>query len=69
MFQPEGDPGQHAVDAEDTGGDGKMQRRASPPSGSRGEPVGVLQSQTAPAATGGAGTAHTATSHTAGGTA
>lgn len=57
-FQPEGDPGQRAVDAEDIGGDGAMQRRASPPTGSGGEPAGLPQSHAAPAAARGAGTTH-----------
>lgn len=67
LFKPEGDPGQCAVDAKDIGGYGEMQRRSSPPSGSGGEPPGLLQSQTAPAATWGAGTSHRATGQAAGG--
>lgn len=67
LFHPEGDPGQRAVDAKDIGGDGEMRRRTSPPSGSGGEPAGLLQSQTAPAATWGAGTSHRATGQAAGG--
>lgn len=69
LFEPAGDPGQYAVDAEDVGGDGDMQRRASPPTGSGGEPAGFLQSQTSAAAAGGARTSHPAASRSAGGTA
>lgn len=50
LFQPEGDPGQCAFDAEDTGADGEMQRGASPAAGVGGEPGRLLPSRTAPAA-------------------
>lgn len=65
---PTGDPGQCAVDPNDTGGDGEVQRRAPPPAGSRGEPAGLLPGQAAPAAAGGAGKTHPVSSLAAGGT-
>lgn len=67
VFQCEGDPGQCAVNAEDTGGGGEMQRRASPTTGSRGEPDGLLPSQSPSATARGARTGRSAASLTAGG--
>lgn len=65
--QSKGDPGQRAVDAEDAGGDGAMQTRASPPTGNRGETGDLLQSQTAAEEAQRVGTSHPARSLTAGG--
>lgn len=68
LFHPEGDPGQRAVHAEDVRRDGEVQSRAPAPSGSSGEPAGLLQSQTAAAGVGGAGTSHRAAGQAVGGT-
>lgn len=67
LSHPEGDPGQRAVHAEDVRRDGEVQSRAPAPSGSSGEPAGLLQSQTAAAGAGGAGTSHGAAGQAAGG--
>lgn len=49
LLRVEGHPGQPGVHAEDTGGGGELQRRTSPPSGSRGELADLPQSCSAPA--------------------
>lgn len=66
-FHPEGDPGQRAGHAQDAGGNGEVQGRASAPSGGRGEPAGLLQSGAAAEGPGRAGAPHGAAGQAAGG--
>lgn len=65
LFHGEGHSNQHGVHTEVAGGGGELQRGASPPSGSRGEPADLLQSS---AAAPGAGAAQRADVHAAAGT-